>query len=354
MAEAKAVSTFRRRLAAAAALMMLAAAPPAMAWERGQAEVFAALPAGASGPEGLTVGPDGNVYVATFGFTSAGEAPAPGQLFVYDRHGRLLRQVGVLGSSAHLLGIAFHPTTRALLVIDFGKSQVLKVDPATGSATVFITVPGEAATHGLNALTFDRAGNIYVSDSFAGVVWRTGPAGGPAAPWASDPLLTTTGTPPFGANGMAFNRAQDALFVANTGNDTVLRIPVARDSGGPTTVFANSINGADGLIIDRQDNLWVAANQADEIVVLDPSGKAIAKLGDFDGIDEDGAARGLLFPASLSFDGDWLYVTNLALDLRVIGLPPAVDSAWAAEVTRYTVSKIRARIPEIAGDDHRR
>jgi len=53
-------------------------------------------------------------------------------------------------------------------------------------------------------------------------------------------------------------------------------------------------------------------------------------------------------------EGDWLYVTNLALDLRVIGLPPAVDSAWAAEVTRYTVSKIRARIPEIAGGDHRR
>jgi len=35
----------------------------------------------------------------------------------------------------------------------------------------------------------------------------------------------------------------------------------------------NSINGADGLIIDEHDNLGVAANQADEIVVLDPTGR---------------------------------------------------------------------------------
>jgi hypothetical protein len=34
---------------------------PAQAWDRGNAEIFAVLPAGAAGPEGLAVGPDGNV-----------------------------------------------------------------------------------------------------------------------------------------------------------------------------------------------------------------------------------------------------------------------------------------------------
>jgi hypothetical protein len=43
--------------------------------------------------------------------------------------------------------------------------------------------------------------------------------------------------------------------------------------------------------------------------------------------------------------GDWLYVTNLSLDLRLFGLPQAVDSQWAAEVTRHTISRLRARIP---------
>ena len=53
-------------------------------------------------------------------------------------------------------------------------------------------------------------------------------------------------------------------------------------------MFAHSINGADGLMVDVDDNLWVAANQADEIVVLDTTGKVIAKLGDFDGLDQGG------------------------------------------------------------------
>jgi sugar lactone lactonase YvrE len=111
----------------------------------------------------------------------------------------------------------------------------------------------------------------------------------------------------------------------------------------------NSINGADGLIIDKSDNLWVAANQADEIVVVDPTGKAIAKLGDFDGIDRKGSPIGLLFPASPVFSGDFVYVTNLSLDLRDFKLPQAVDSQWAAQVTQHTIARLPARIPPIRG-----
>ena len=90
------------------------------------------------------------------------------------------------------------------------------------------------------------------------------------------------------------------------------------------------------------------AQLADEpAVVLDPTGKAIAKLGDFDGITRDGAARGLLFPASLVFSRNKqvVYVTNLALDLRLFELAQSVDSQWIATVKRYTVSKLEARIP---------
>ena len=90
----------------------------------------------------------------------------------------------------------------------------------------------------------------------------------------------------------------------------------------------------------------LAANQADEIVVVDPSGRAIAKLGDFEGIDEHGTPAGLLFPASLVFSNGFVYVTNLSLDLRLFGAP-TVDSQWAAEVTRYNVARIRAQIPPL-------
>jgi sugar lactone lactonase YvrE len=330
---------FMRRVAALPLLCLLLAAPPAIGWERGEVQKFATLPAGYANPEGLTIDQDGNVYVASFAVTAAGK---PGQLFEFDREGHLVRQVGLDGSSNLLLGIAFQPKTGDLLVLDFGNSKVLKVDPLTGTTSVFATVTGAA---GLNGLTFDRAGNVYISDSFQGIIWKTGPSGGPASPWVSDVLLQTTGTPPFGANGMEFNKAEDALFVANTGDDRIVRIPFSGGVPGKPEVFANSINGADGLFIDAQDNIWVAANQADEMVVIDNTGRVIAKLGDFRGIDEHGAPKGLLFPASPAQYGGWVYVTNLALDIRAFGLPQAVDSQWTAQVTSHTIARLRARIP---------
>ena len=322
---------------------------PTQAWIRGSVNLFAVLPPGSTGPEGLAVGPDGNVYVTTFGFNAAGPVNGLGQLYVFDQNGKLIRQVSVSGSSSHLLGIGFHPATHALLVIDFGNAKVLNVNPNTGASSVFMTVPGSA---GLNALTFDAAGNVYVSDSFNGIIWKTGPSGsggGTATAWVTDPLLTTTGVPPFGANGLGFNKAGDALFVANTGNDTIVKIPVTGGSPGKPEVFVNSINGADGLVLDSSDNLWVAANQADEIVVVDPTGKVIAKLGDFNGVDKSGVPHGLLFPASPDFskDGNFLYISNLALDLRLFGLVESVDSQWTHQVQRYTISRITARIPPV-------
>ncbi|HET7493561.1 MAG TPA: hypothetical protein VFK01_16950 [Bradyrhizobium sp.] len=49
-------------------------APPASAWDRGDVDVLTVLPDATPGQpssvEGLTIGPDGNVYVATFGFNA--------------------------------------------------------------------------------------------------------------------------------------------------------------------------------------------------------------------------------------------------------------------------------------------
>lgn len=346
---------FARTAKALVALFLALTALQAQAWTRLPAVTFATLPAGTAHPEGITADDRGNLYVANF---DVGKASGPGDVLVFDRHGKLLRKLSVTDSSALLLGLAFHPQSGDLLVIDFGNQRVLRVDPITGNATPFATIPG-GANAGPNALAFDGDGNVYVSDSFQGTIWRTPADGGDPVAWVSHPLLTTTGVPPFGANGIAFNNAATALFVANTGNDTIVRIPLPGGPGGtPGTpeVFVNSINGADGLIVDEDDNLWVAANQADEIVVLDASGRAIAKLGDFGGIDRDGSPRGLLFPASLVRVGGFIYVTNLALDLRLFGLAQTLDSQWAAQVSQHTIARIRARIapvPGLCGPDDR-
>jgi sugar lactone lactonase YvrE len=325
-----------------AALSVLSLSPAAPAWDRGEATTFARLPAGERNPEGIALDKKtGDVYVADFDFR--GTDTGMGHVIVFNKEGKLRRVVNVKNSSPALLGLDFHPKTHALLVIDFGAKQVLTVNPVTGDSTVFTKLDPAA---GPNALTFDADGNVYISDSFQGVIWKTPPTGTGAAPpasWASSPLLTTTGKPPFGANGMAFNRDFSTMFVANTGNDTILQIPA---SGTPVTEFTHSINGADGLAIDEHDNIWVCANQSDEIVVLDKTGKAIAKLGDFDGIGERREPRGFLFPASLVFSGEFVLVTNLALDTRLFGFD-SVDAQWAAQVKTYTVAKIKRRIPNL-------
>ena len=138
------------------------------------------------------------------------------------------------------------------------------------------------------------------------------------------------------------------MFVTNTGNDTIVKIEVdASFNPGTPKVFVNSINGADGLIIDNADNLWVAANQADEIVVVDPTGRAIASSG-----ISTASIRG--HGAGPAVSGE----SRLQRRLRLRDEPgarsqgrsrrsAAVDSAWAAAVTRFNVARIRAQIPPV-------
>jgi len=236
------------------------------------------------------------------------------------------------------------------LVVDYGGKQVLKVDPLTGASSVFISVPGEkpdppaprSAWAAPNGMTFDKKGNIYLTDSFQGTVWRTGPTGGVPTAWVKSDLLISHTPHILGANGLAFDRKETALFVGNTGDRTIVRVPVVNGEAGKPEVFIIGVNGPDGMFVDEDDRLWVVANSSDEIVVFDKTGKALAKLGDFNGLDENGAPRGLLFPAEMTKVGDYLYVGNLACDFRYWkGVAQAVMSQWAGEVKVHNIVKIR-------------
>jgi hypothetical protein len=334
-------------------------AMPESGWDRGTVEVLAVLPDVTPGVqssvEGLTVGRDGNIYVPSFGFNTQGALTGNAVLFVISPQGDIVRQVTIQNSSPHMLGLEFNPVTGALWVLDFGAQNVLDVNPMTGASTL-LNHGGPIANSGLNALTFDELGNGYVSDSFNGVIWLIPSTGGTPVKWSSDPLLGPgTGlTPPFGANGVEFNNDRSTLFVANTAFHQIIQIPVNNDgSAGMASIFITGINAPDGIRIDRDDNIWICANQEDEIAVIDKTGKVIAKLGDFGGIDENGIVRGFLFPASLAFSKDraTLYVSNLTLYLPYAGAKPAIDSAWTLLVKGYTVSQIPAKIPPFPSHD---
>ena len=153
-----------------------------------------------------------------------------------------------------------------------------------------------------------------------------------------DPFLATAGFPPFGANGLAFTSDEKTLFIANTGDDRVLALDMATNK---VSVFTESINGADGLVMDGSGRLWVCANQADEVVALNANGRVIVKLGDFQGINNDGTPRGLLFPASPVIVGNDMFVTNLAIPLTA-----AVGDEPEEDVTLWTVARLRLPGPD--------
>jgi SMP-30/gluconolaconase/LRE-like protein len=144
------------------------------------------------------------------------------------------------------------------------------------------------------------------------------------------------------------------LFVPNTANDTIVKIPVSGSPlvAGAPEVFVNRAGGGpDGVIIDENDNLWIACNQSNEIMVLEPKqGKVIAKLGDFGGIDKDGAPIGFLWSNSLVFRGEDVLVTNLSANIAALGSQSmrTVDGPWADQVKLHTVSKIKRQLPKVS------
>lgn len=305
-----------RRIALLAAALSLAgiarASPPPAAAVRNFGPSLVGV---CTDPEGIAVDPQGNLYASSFAF-----APVA-NVCVLDPDGNLERVLEVKAGPAgiaSLLGMLFVPS-EGLYACDFADGvsphgRLLRIDPGTG-ATAVVTA-GFAAP---NAIARDRHRRLYVSDSFAGTITRVSPDGSARTLWAANPLLTTQGQPPFGANGLAFDRDERFLYVANTGDDAILRIPV--DDGGaagPVEVFARgsdidasqgttrALDGADGIQFDVRGNLWVCANQANEVQVLSPSGALVARYAG-EGPDA------LDFPASLVFEGRRLFLTNLSL-----------------------------------------
>ena len=330
------------------------------------AKKFAVLPEGVNLPEGITANPyNGDIIVGTF--------ESPGRLLRYDRRGKLVAQVSV--GPAPLLGLAYNPDDGMVYFASVGDfagvgSKIRRIEAdftEDSSAGDVVDIPGIGApddrvvinpdnsdefpsvdtiTFGNvarvpNGLAFTRGGDLYVSDSFQGAIFLfETPASNCPGPMCAvetvvhDGLLATPGFPPFGANGLALNKDETELFIANTGDDRVLKLVLATNE---ISVFAESINGADGLVMDSKGILWVAANQADNVVALNKAGRVVARLGAFLGIRRDGSARGLIFPASLVIVRNKMFVTNLAVPLRG---PDFAEAEPEADITKYTISRI--------------
>jgi sugar lactone lactonase YvrE len=257
-------------------------------------------------PEGIAVDPQGNVYASSLNFAATS---GPANICVLDRSGTLADVISVApvsGGVAKLLGMLFVPG-EGLYVGDIGGGRVLRINVDTHAATTIATGFGAP-----NAFARDRAGNLFVSDSVPGTITKIAPAGGKTVFAYPAQLAPLTGeSPPFGANGLAFDRNERFLYVAMTARDQVFRVAYEGGSLGRIQLFAQGVaggalDGADGIAFDVRGNLYVCSNQSDEIAVLSPAGDVIAEY-------RGTGANAFNSPASLVFNGRSVYVANLAL-----------------------------------------
>jgi hypothetical protein len=322
-----------------------------------EVEHFIQLPGDVRHPESITSDNESReFFVGTFDARMP-ESSRNNQLLRFSESGKLLARRSF--GSTPLTGIQFK--AGFVYVLNFSESKLQRIAARFDASAriedvaIFRALPtpsptarqiknpdgsmdeirfGAAGLPGINGMVFDKHDNLYVSDSFQGAIYRISNATA-CTPCAvetisRDPLLATAGALPFGANGLALSADESILYINNAGDGRVLRMSLPN---GPTTVLAESVHGADGLMMDR-GLLWVAANQADVVVALDEHGRERFRAGSFLGVDSNGAPRGLLFPSSTAILGEWMIVANLALPLT-----SAAGDEWEEEIHRWTIAR---------------
>jgi sugar lactone lactonase YvrE len=237
-------------------------------------------------PEGVAVDKRGNIFVSLVVPVSEIRKIRP------DGSQSVLAEFPTTGLGP--LGLAVDPVGNlyvGLVSFDPSTQGVYKVSP-NGNA---VRLPGTASIGFANGLAFDDRGDLFVTDSIVGAVWRI-PWDGSAELWLQDPLLVGTGDLgagfPIGANGIAV--LGRSVIVANSEQGTLVRVPLRRngDAGIPSVMVEDrALLGADGLALGATGDVFVAVIVQSTVVHV--QGGVISTVAD--------AADGLNEVSSISF-----------------------------------------------------
>ena len=176
---------------------------------------------------------------------------------------------------------------------------VYRILPGQKTATKFASLPADAF---LNGLALDPRGyRLFITDSVLSTIWSVPLDGGPVTAWLTAEALAPHGT--YGANGLKVH--DGAVWVTNTNDGTLLRIPIEADGGpGAIKTVATGLTGADDLIFPgRGDTALVALDRPSKIVAVAPDGHWNVLLT---------AQNGVANPTSLAIRGNTVYIDNAA------------------------------------------
>jgi sugar lactone lactonase YvrE len=107
-----------------------------------------------------------------------------------------------------------------------------------------------------NDVTVDAAGNAYVTDTFAGAIYRVG------ADYQATLLHRFTDLPQGSQlNGIVFHDGGYLLVVAG---DRIYKVPVANPAGTTQVNVTDPVGGQDGIVLTADGRLVVTSNSATE------------------------------------------------------------------------------------------
>src|SRR6516165_5357351 len=236
---------------ASAALLLVSAATPASAWDRGETDIFAIVP-NLPGDvpvsiEGLTVGPDGTVYTPSFGFNSKGEVLGPPHLFSFKPNGALLHDVALANTaptpqpSPHLLGLVFQASSRTLPDLrscpghrPAGRSRHGQVERIHElRARIGLRAQRAHLRQCGQCLCVGFVSRRHLEDRRQ---WRDTDDVRRLADALAAGQPGVILIPPFGANGVEFNKKYTATYVANTAYHPIVKVPVTLNHDGSVSV----------------------------------------------------------------------------------------------------------------------
>ncbi len=284
-------------------------APPSVPLEPYAAEPIATFGAG-SFLESIAISQDGRLFVST---------GPDGGISIVGQDGRVQPHAQVnVGPGGLMMCLAFdaagvlHASVHSA---DDGVRGVWRF-AADGRGTRMAALPAGSVPNGL---AVDARGNVYVADSFGGVLWRVNAGASQAEVWLKHAWLAPrplVGRYP-GANGLQI--AQDAVYVAVSDRSLLLRVPIAADgTAGAPQIYASGLPG-DDFAVARDGTLYVTTHPFNTVVRLGRDGRTTVVAGPGQGVVGPTAA-------AIGHDGSIYVVTDGGLYRPLPGGPllPAV------------------------------
>lgn len=243
-------------------------------------------------PQGVGVGPEGNIYVANGrGFDpETGEvSPFVGnRIDVFSPSGDYLRAISGGGTAPGQLdepgAIKFDPTSGNLYVGDVFNSEIDIYEPLTGEfVSSFGSFSGQVADRpffGPGGFDFDAKGDIYVPD-FSGDVIKVYDSAGELTQ-----TIGTSGSEPgqfLGPAAVGVSDKTGRLYVNDQFNN---RVQVLDPNGeflfsfGTEGTEPGQFNEPIGLDLDEFDNVYIADSQNGRVQVFDAEGNFLTQFGE--------------------------------------------------------------------------